>query len=69
MTDIQERVAEINKRVAPIIEENVRLTEAVNKAIVVVWMGAAVFFGFMLSEAQFKAKSLDCQEACVSWQK
>lgn len=63
MTDIQSRVAEINKRVAPIIEENVRLTDAVNKAIVVVWMGAAVFFGFMLSESQFKSSTLDQQES------
>lgn len=62
MTDIQSRVAEINNRVAPIIEENVRLTEAINKAIVVVWMGAAVFFGFMLSEAQFKTQDQIAQE-------
>ena len=62
MSEIQSRLAEINKRVAPIIEENVRLTEAVNKAIVVVWMGAAVFFGFMLSEAQVKKIDLINQE-------
>ena len=62
MTDIQSRVAEINKRVAPIIEENVRLTDAVNKAIVVVWMGAAVFFGFALSEEHVKKIDLINQE-------
>lgn len=69
MSEIQSRLAEINKRVAPIIEENVRLTEAVNKAIVVVWMGAAVFFGFALSEAQFKSKALGQQEQITTWKR
>ena len=62
MSEIQSRLAEINKRVAPIIEENVRLTEAVNKAIVVVWMGVAVFFGFALSESHVKKTDLVNQE-------
>lgn len=66
MTDIQARLAEINARVAPIIEENARLTEAVNKAIVLIWIGAAVFFGAMLAEPQFKIQDLIAQEQ-VSW--
>lgn len=66
--NIQSRLAEINDKIkAELLHE--RLSDATAKAIVVVWMGAAVFFGFALSEAQFKSKALDCQEACVSWQK
>lgn len=42
MTDIQARLAEINKRVAPIFEEHVRLTDAVNKAITLILTVAAV---------------------------
>lgn len=63
MTEIQARLAEINKRVAPIFEEHVRLTDAVNKAIVLIWIGAAVFFGCMLAEPQFKSSTLDQQES------
>lgn len=62
MTDIQSRVAEINDKIKSELLHD-RLSDATAKAIVVVWMGAAVFFGFMLSEAQFKSKALDQQES------
>lgn len=42
MSDIQARLAEINKRVAPLLEEHVRLTDAVNKAITLILAMAAV---------------------------
>lgn len=61
MTDIQSRVAEINEKIkSELLHE--RLSDAAAKAIVVVWMGAAVFFGFMLSEAQVKKIDLINQE-------
>lgn len=62
MSDIQSRVAEINDKIkAELLHE--RLSDATAKAIVVVWMGAAVFFGFALSESQFKSNALDQQES------
>jgi hypothetical protein len=61
MSDIQSRVAEINDKIkAELLHD--RLSDATAKAIVVVWMGAAVFFGFMLSEAQVKKIDLINQE-------
>lgn len=62
MTDIQSRVAEINEKIKGELLHD-RLSDATAKAIVVVWMGAAVFFGFMLSESKFKSNALDQQES------
>jgi len=59
--DIQSRVAEINAKIKSELLHD-RLSDATAKAIVVVWMGAAVFFGFMLSESQFKNQDQIAQE-------
>lgn len=61
MTDIQSRVAEINDKIKGELLHD-RLSDATAKAFVVVWMGAAVFFGFRLSEAQFKTQDQIAQE-------
>ncbi len=59
MTDIQTRLAAIN---AKMNAEHSRIHDAVNKAIVVIWMFAAVFFGFALAEPHLKATDLTNQE-------
>jgi hypothetical protein len=68
MTDIQDRLSEINKRVAPIFEEHVRLTDAVNKAITLILamvaVGVLTFIAIAPTEQSLKAKAVDCQEAC-----
>jgi hypothetical protein len=68
MSEIQDRLSEINKRVAPVFEEHVRLTDAVNKAITLILTVAAVgvltFIAIAPTEQSLKAKALDCQEAC-----
>ncbi|MDR9777245.1 hypothetical protein RJJ65_32320 [Rhizobium hidalgonense] len=63
MTDTKSRLDAIN---AKILTENARLHDGLGKAIVVVWMAAAVFFGFALAEPRFKAIDLDRQEV-TSW--
>ncbi|MFL5015437.1 MAG: hypothetical protein ACJ8EW_04455 [Rhizobium sp.] len=72
MTDIQARLAEINKRVAPIFEEHVRLTDAVNKAITLILTVAAVgvltFIAIAPTEQSLKASARINQEQ-FSWQK
>lgn len=72
MTDIQARLAEINARAAPIIEENVRLTEAINKAITLVLAMAAVgvftVIAIAPTEQSLKARAIINQEQ-VTWQK
>jgi hypothetical protein len=66
MTDIQARLAEINKRVAPLFEEHVRLTDAVNKAITLILamvaVGVLTFIAIAPTEQSLKTKALDQQE-------
>lgn len=66
MTDIQARLSEINKRVAPIFEEHVRLTDAVNKAITLVLAMAAVgvltFIAIAPTEQSLKERAVINQE-------
>jgi len=73
LSDIQARLTEINKRVAPIIDENARLTDAVNKAVTliltIVAVGLLTVVAIAPAEQELKARALDCQEACVTWQK
>ena len=63
MSEIQDRLQVINAKIQDELITRSRLKDAMAKAIVVVWMGAAVFFGFMLSESQFKSSTLDQQES------
>lgn len=73
MTDIQARLSEINKRVAPIFEENIRLTDAVNKAITLILAMAAVgvltFIAIATTEQKLRTSDLINQEAGIQWQK
>jgi hypothetical protein len=61
MSDIQARLAAINAKMQA---EHTKAYDAVGKAIVVIWMFVAVFFGFALAEPQIKKADLKCQEAC-----
>ncbi|TBY54560.1 hypothetical protein E0H59_13840 [Rhizobium leguminosarum bv. viciae] len=73
LSDIQIRLADINRRAAPVLEENSRYRAALGKAITLVLTVAA--FGVLTviaiapTEQSLKAKAVDCQEACISWQK
>ncbi|WP_165402021.1 hypothetical protein [Rhizobium leguminosarum] len=73
MSDIQARLTDINRRAAPVLEENSRHHAALGKAITLVLTMAA--FGVLTviaiapTEQSLKAKAVDCQEACVTWQK
>jgi len=66
MTDVQARLAEINKRVAPVFEEHVRLTDAVNKAITLILTVAAVgvltFISIAPTEQSLKERDVINQE-------
>jgi hypothetical protein len=61
MSDIQTRLAAINEKMQA---EHAKAYDAVGKAIVVIWMFVAVFFGLALAETQIKATDLKCHEAC-----
>lgn len=62
MTDIQARLETINAKLQAELINRTRLKDATGKAIVLIWIGASVFFGFMLSEPQFKFNDLVNQE-------
>ncbi|MGR9384877.1 hypothetical protein [Rhizobium leguminosarum] len=62
-SDIQARLSETNAKIEAELINRARLHDAAGKAIVMIWMAAAVFFGFMLSEPQWKIKDLINQEA------
>jgi len=63
MSEIQGRLHVINAKLQAELTNRTRLKDAAGKAIVLIWMGAAVFFGFMLSEPSFKSTALDQQES------
>lgn len=66
-SDIQARLSETNAKIEAELINRARLHDAAGKAIIVIWMGTAVFFGFMLSEPQVKRVDLRNQE--MTWTK
>ncbi|WP_028732106.1 hypothetical protein [Rhizobium leguminosarum] len=72
LSDIQIRLADINRRAAPVLEGHARLTGAVNKAVTLVLTIAAVglltVVSLMPTEQQLKSHALDNQEQ-ITWQK
>lgn len=66
MSDVQARLETINAKLQAELINRTRLKDATGKAIVLIWIGAAVFFGAMLAEPQFKIQDLIAQEQ-VSW--
>jgi hypothetical protein len=67
MTEIQDRLHVINAKLQAELANRARLHDAAGKAIIVIWMGAAVFFGAMLSEPQVKKSDLINQEQVTTW--
>ncbi|MEH2695631.1 hypothetical protein GFL93_12600 [Rhizobium leguminosarum bv. viciae] len=63
MSEIQGRLHVINAKLQAELITLSRLKDAAGKAIVLIWMGAAVFFGFMLSEPTMKLTDLVNQES------
>jgi hypothetical protein len=72
LSDIQIRLADINSRVAPVFEEHVRLTDAVNKAITLIFamaaFGVLTFIAIAPTEQSLKAGAVINQEQ-ITWQK
>ncbi|MGO7686234.1 hypothetical protein ACC696_16440 [Rhizobium ruizarguesonis] len=72
LSAIQARLADINRRAAPVLEENSRLHAALGKAITIVLTIAAVglltVVSLMPTEQQLKSNALDNQEQ-ITWQK
>lgn len=72
MTDIQARLAEINARAAPVLEERARLIGAINRAITLILTVAAVgvltFISFAPTEQSLKESAVVNQEQ-ITWQK
>ncbi|MBY5682683.1 hypothetical protein HFO32_11000 [Rhizobium leguminosarum] len=66
LSDIQARLADINRRAAPVLEENGRLTGAVNKAVTLILATAAfgvlTFIAISPTEQSLKASALVNQE-------
>ncbi|WP_018445563.1 hypothetical protein [Rhizobium gallicum] len=66
LSDIQVRLADINRRAAPVLDEHARLTGAVNKAVTLIFAVAA--FGVLTliaiapTEQSLKASALVNQE-------
>jgi hypothetical protein len=63
VTDIQSRLSATNAKIQAELANRARLHDAAGKAIIVIWMAATVFFGFMLSEPHLKTADLINQEA------
>lgn len=72
MSDIQTRLADINRRAAPFLEENARLQRALTQAVALIITMAA--FGVLTviaiapTEQKLKADALINQEQ-LTWQK
>jgi hypothetical protein len=66
MSDIQARLADINRRVSPVLEEHGRLIGAVNKAITLIFamaaFGVLTFIAIAPTEQSLKASALVNQE-------
>ncbi|MBX5131646.1 hypothetical protein HJB80_02925 [Rhizobium lentis] len=61
-SDIRGRLDAINAKLQAELATRSRLSDALGKAIVVIWMGVAVFFGLALSEPNLKITDLINQE-------
>ncbi|TAX45970.1 hypothetical protein ELI02_30135 (plasmid) [Rhizobium leguminosarum] len=72
LSDIQIRLADINHRAAPVLEENSRLHAALGKAITLILTIAAVGLLTVVAvaptEQKLKSNALDNQEQ-ITWQK
>lgn len=72
MTDIQGRLADINRRAEPVLEGYARLHTAISKAITLILTLAAVgvltVLSFAPTEQSLKASALINQEQ-ITWQK
>ncbi|MGO7779445.1 hypothetical protein ACC717_04855 [Rhizobium ruizarguesonis] len=72
ISDIQARLADINRRAAPVLEENSRLHAALGKAATLILTIAAVglltVVSLMPTEQQLKSNALDNQEQ-ITWKK
>ncbi|NNH67784.1 hypothetical protein [Rhizobium laguerreae] len=62
MSEIQGRLHVINAKLQAELTNRTRLHDAAGKAIVLIWMASAVFFGAMLSEPHVKKSDLINQE-------
>lgn len=67
MSEIQTRLHVINAKLQAELVNRTRLKDAAGKAIVLIWMASAVFFGAMLSEPQVKKTDLRDQEQVTTW--
>lgn len=67
MSEVQEKLDAINANIRAELINLARLHDAAGKAIVMIWMFAAVFFGFALAEPQQKIIDLDRQEQVTTW--
>jgi hypothetical protein len=71
-SDIQVRLADINRRAAPVFEEHTRLVGAVNKAVTLIFTVAAfgllTFIAIAPTEQKLKERAIINQEQ-FSWQK
>ncbi|ASS53112.1 hypothetical protein E0H39_03165 [Rhizobium leguminosarum bv. viciae] len=72
LSDIQVRLADINRRAAPVLEEHTRLIGALNKGITLVLTVAAfgilTFIAIAPTEQSLKERAIINQEQ-FSWQK
>lgn len=66
LSDIQARLADINRRAAPVLGEHARLTGAVNKAVTLIFamsaFGVLTFIAIAPTEQSLKASALVNQE-------
>ncbi len=62
MTDIQSRLDAINTKIQAELVNRARIHDGMGKAIAMIWMFVAVFFGFALAEPQMKLTDLVNQE-------
>ncbi|MBY5657141.1 hypothetical protein [Rhizobium leguminosarum] len=71
-SDIQARLADINRRAAPVLEENGRLHAAAGKAVTLILIiaafGVLTFIAIALTEQSLKERAVINQEQ-ITWQK
>jgi hypothetical protein len=72
LSDIQARLADINRRAAPVFDDHARLTSAVNKAVTLILamaaFGVLTFIAIAPTEQSLKAGAVINQEQ-ITWQK
>lgn len=69
MSEVQEKLDSINANIRAELINIARLHDAAGKAIVLIWMFAAVFFGFALAEPQMKLTDLVNQEVSNAYRR